>query len=239
MFPIALLTLSLAQAQTADAVEESKPVRAVDARDGLLAPAAALPSAGTLRLAGSGGSTGYAQTQLLFAMLPRVALGAAAMLEDRRFAPAASVRVHVIKQDELGFNMTVAGSASAFSMMEGAGSQGELRTTIGRTAGPFLGVMSSAVAQGFGGRRDTDFESAALATFALTRELRIGAEGRYRTELVDRDIPNHGREFEALGGASAYVTAGAFQVHGLAGAIAPRGLARPGPLFMLGAMIDF
>jgi hypothetical protein len=124
-------------------------------------------------------------------------------------------------------------------MMENAGSELEGRLAIGRSVGRVHVVANGAVGQGFGERRDVDFEGALQLTAAVTETLLFGAEGRVRGELADRDLPNVGRAYELVAGPSAYLALGPARVDALAGYAMPRGLARPGPAAMLATSIDF
>jgi hypothetical protein len=228
-----------------DMIETPAPKKdASGSRDGLVVESPRVAPEGVVRLQGSAGTsldgaTAMGSTSATWSFLPRLSAVVGGRIESKSFAPMAGVRFQVLDQETSCVNLTTSGAVHAWSMMENVGSEGELRVAVGRTFGRFAATINAAVGQGFGERRDTDGEGGAAMTFSVFPSLRIGAEGRARFEIADKDVPNVGRSYEAIGGGTAYASFGSMQLQVLGGWMAPRGTIAPGPAVLAAAMVEF
>jgi hypothetical protein len=236
---VVLATLP-ARAQSLDRVEDAAAPSSAESHPGLFADAARLPASGTLRTRATLDTTISGGSLLAsWSATSGFALFAGARTATRRVGPEAGVHLQLASQEAHGVDVVATGSVHSPPMMEGAGSEVEGRLAIGRSAGRWRVTANGAVGQGFGERRDVDFEGALQLSVHVAEPLLLGAESRVRLELADRDIPNVGRAYDMIAGPSAYLSVGAARIDGLLGWNVPRGLARPGPAAMLGTSVTF
>jgi hypothetical protein len=214
-------------------------------RDHVLVDAARLPDEGSVRARVGGepiGARPLLSTSLLFVPVTGVALtaGVARMwLDGAKAIPLVGVRWQVATQSSLGVDLT-SSVALRPAMMETGGSELEARLLAGRTFGRLALVASFALGQGLGERRDLDFEASTSAHVRVIGALAVGAEARARGELADRDLPNVGREYEAVTGPAVYWSPDRyFALDVLAGWQAPRGTTRTGPTALAYATVAF
>jgi hypothetical protein len=150
------------------------------------------------------------------------------------------VRIPVATQEAAGFDLALSVRYRTFTS-EGVGRAIDARISMARSFGPVLIAGNALLGQSLGGRDDVDFSAAALLAVNVVSFVRLGVEGRVRTEAVDatHTTEDDGRPVEWLGGATVGFRAGPAQFQSLVGWCSPRGWIAPAPFSLVSATLSF
>ena len=222
------------------------------ARDTVVNVAAAVPSAGTLRVDANGGADrsredgalgGVFGAGLLWSMGAGFATEVGATVHGRGGYPDVALRWQGLRQETAGLDLMTAVRYGTFGT--------ELRTTSGGSVGAQVAIARSLgrvqllgnamIARGVIARTDIDAFGGAAALVEVVEDWRLGLDGRIRTELEDRyeTEEDDGRQVELKGGLVSAHHYGPAYVQILGGWQVPRGLAAPGPIVLATATVDF
>ncbi|WP_394846784.1 hypothetical protein LZC95_04880 [Pendulispora brunnea] len=218
--------------------------------DAIFTQAAAVPQAGIVRVGAIGSiereraenesSTAAIETRMLWSIDGRFAAQISMYSSEPLSYPAVQLRRQWVSQDRSGVDLMSTITYRGLGP-EAAGGQVETALALGRVFGPVLLMSNAAIGKGVGSRNDVDFAASAVATVRLVGTLQLGAEARARTELMDeyKTDEDTGRPFQLQGGGLASVRYERIVLQGLVAWNSPRGSARPGPMALASASIDF
>lgn len=197
--------------------------------DGLVADGIRVSAPGTTRVTLGGGS-GFDGAPALggisaeYGLVNRVAVRASVRWDYGELSPGAAVRWQLLDQQSAPADLAATVQLRALGM-EAAGPQVDARLGLGRSWDRVSASVAVQVGRGLLARQDVDFETAAQVGVRVGGVLRVGAEARLRTELVDvyETEEDHGRPYELIGGPTVSAELGPTVLQVLVGYRAPRG----------------
>ena len=251
---VALLALSLCAFGSAARAE------GLD-RDTLLTEAPAVPDSGTVRLtggaSGQGGSsnssgntsgTGGVSGSLMWAPISRVAGDVGMYLQGPNSGPTVRLRVQILKQSDVGIDLTVGARFKEFSFFSKANSANptgefEYLLAAGKSIGAFDAILNTLVGFEAGGP-GSDIEAKGFFGYRIADNLRAGVDGRVQAEYKDETgykKPNLTNDVDIFAGpgVSWLVLHDKLQLQALAGVAKPKGAATASPGGLLAAAFDF
>jgi hypothetical protein len=220
-------------------------------RDTLLTEAPATPQAGSVRIAGIGGSTFQSNEggstlsgNVMWAPIEHLAGDVGAYWQNGTGGgPSARLRYQFLSQTGAGIDMAVGVRAKTIGFNPNHG-EVELLLAAGRSFGNFDLLLNGVFGvETQGGGKDLELKSFAGYRFGETG-LRAGIDGRFQQEVGDSEAPSTAtpgaRDFDlTLGPAASWLVTPQFMLQALVGVSAPKKTDLWSPIAVLGASFDF